>query len=322
MALADLKIFEQQTYTAYQELLDYNVNLFNEATQGGLVLTSGSMLGSFSTEAFWARIAAGTVKRRNVFGTGTLANQALSMKERSKVKVAAGSFPIDISPSMFTWIQKAPEEAAAVFGRQLAQDTMNDMVNVAMSSLKVALGAQTTNKYDGTAGTCSLDGLLTASQLYGDRASEIVCWLMHSKPNFDLFHGALANDAKLFTFGSVKVMQDGFGRPFIIADHPSLYTAAESPAVTTYHVLGLTAGAAVVEQNPDFLGNISTINGNENIARTYQAEWTYNLSLKGFSWDKANGGASPTDAALATATNWDKVALSYRDLGGVLAEFK
>jgi hypothetical protein len=36
------------------------------------------------------------------------------------------------------------------------------------------------------------------------------------------------------------------------------------------------------------------------------------------SWDKTNGGRSPTSAALAVGTNWDRTATSIKDLGGVV----
>jgi hypothetical protein len=63
---------------------------------------------------------------------------------------------------------------------------------------------------------------------------------------------------------------------------------------------------------------VEITNGNENISRTWQAQWSFNLGLKGFAWDKTNGGKSPTTAALTTGTNWDKFATSNKDLPGVL----
>ena len=44
------------------------------------------------------------------------------------------------------------------------------------------------------------------------------------------------------------------------------------------------------------------------------------MGVKGFAWDKANGSHSPTTAALTTATIWDKIATSYKDLAGVVVE--
>ena len=319
MALSDLKVFSEKTYSTFQELLDYNVELFNGATRGGLVLTSGTMQGDNTTEAFWARIT-NLVKRRNVYADANLTTQALTMKERSKVKVAAGTYPIDISESMFTWILKSPDEASAVIGKQLAQDAMNDMVSVAIKAFMAATGAQATNLYDGTAGIPTLGGLMSTARKLGDRADDIACWLMHSKSMFDIWGANLANTANLFDFGTVKILQDGFGRPFVVADHPSLVNLTPTPDV--YSILGFTSGGVVVEGPNNWKANEDTRNGTENIKTTYQAEWTYNLSLKGYTWDVTNGGACPNDAALATATNWDKSAASYKDLAGVMGNFQ
>jgi hypothetical protein len=63
---------------------------------------------------------------------------------------------------------------------------------------------------------------------------------------------------------------------------------------------------------------IQTANGDENIQRSIQSEWTYNLGIKGAAWDKTNGGKSPNDAALATAANWDRYATDFKDTAGVL----
>ena len=73
----------------------------------------------------------------------------------------------------------------------------------------------------------------------------------------------------------------------------------------------------MVEQNNDFTANVDTLNGDENIIRTYQSEWSYNVGVQGFAWDKSNGGPSPTDAAIGSASNWDRYSTSHKDLAGV-----
>lgn len=321
MALSDLTVFQEYSYSTFQELLQHNFNLFNDATLGGLVLVPGSMLGDFSYEAMWTRIT-GLVKRRNAYGSGAVAAKNLGMETMTKVKVAAGTPPVNIPPSMFTWIQKSPEEAGVVIGRQLAEDALEDMVLVAAKAFVAAVSGVAGLVHDGTAGTITLAGLNTAASKMGDRADRIMCWLMHSKNAFDLYGAALANGQNLFSFGNVKVMQDGFGRPFIVSDSAALPYTVAGPA-TRYHVLGLTQGAVVIEQNNDFMDNVVTSNGDENIQRTYQAEWTYNAGVKGFAWDVTNGGKSPNDAALTTTTNWDKRAgADIKELAGVLANFQ
>lgn len=158
----------------------------------------------------------------------------------------------------------------------------------------------------------------TAQSLFGDAYQSIVAWIMHSKPLFDIYAAAFENSTGIFTFGDVNIRQDAFGRVFVISDSPSLVTAAP----VTYKTLGLVPGAIEVHQNGDFDDNVITLNGDENLSRTYQAEWSYELGVKGFAWDKTNGGKAPNDAALAVSTNWDRFATSHKDLAGVMITTK
>ena len=167
-----------------------------------------------------------------------------------------------------------------------------------------------------SANDTTFNSLLAGSALFGDRSDAIRVWAMHSKSMFDIFGVALANSTGLFTFGTVNVRQDGFGRPFIISDSPSLIETTAAP--DKHYIAGMTTGAVVVEMNGDFVQNVETKNGNENIARTIQSEWSYNLGIKGYSWDKTTGGKSPNDAAIATADNWDRNMSSHKDTAGVL----
>jgi hypothetical protein len=84
-------------------------------------------------------------------------------------------------------------------------------------------------------------------------------------------------------------------------------------------VLGLVESAAIVHDGGDVISNIETSNGNERIETTMQVDYTFGLGLKGYTWDEANGGKSPTDAELATGTNWDQVATSVKHTAGVIA---
>jgi len=83
-------------------------------------------------------------------------------------------------------------------------------------------------------------------------------------------------------------------------------------------VLSLVNGAAVVSDGSDLITNIQTTNGKNRIETTMQADYTFGLGLKGYTWDTANGGKSPTDAELATGTNWDLLANSVKASAGVV----
>ena len=74
----------------------------------------------------------------------------------------------------------------------------------------------------------------------------------------------------------------------------------------------------MVKDGSDMVTNIETTNGQTRIETTFQADYSFGLAVKGYSWDETNGGASPSDAALGTGTNWDKVATSDKHTAGVM----
>lgn len=323
MALSDLAVYSEYAYSAFSETLRQQVDLFNAATGGAIMLQSAAHQGDFSDVAFFAKVTGGLVRRRNAYGTGTVPEKVLKHLVDTSVKVAAGTPPVRLDPGQFRWIQQNPEVAGAAMGQQLAVDTMADMLNVGLGSVYSALSQVTDVVYDATANTVAAEKLPTWNNLnngqakFGDQSSQIVAWIMHSTPMHNLYGTNLNNGERLFTYGTVNVVRDPFGKLLVMTDSPNLF-AAGTPNV--YHILGLVPGAVMIGQNNDFDANEETKNGDENIIRTYQAEWSYNIGVKGFAWDKGSGGKSPTDAALFTSTNWDKYATSHKDLAGVVVK--
>ena len=315
MPLSNLEIFNDWAYNSMSEAIAQQIELFNTATRGGLTLTSGSNTGDYNDEAYWKRIP-GLIRRRDAYGSGAVAPINLDQLLSTSVKVAGGTPAVNMPPSMLRWINRSPDEAGLVYGEQLAEGIMQDMVNVAIGAVVAGLKNEATNIHDGTAGTADLSGLNLAAAKMGDRSADIACWLMHSKALHDIYGTALVNTERLFTFGTVNIMQDGFGRPLIQTDSADLFF--DNAGTNNYDSVGLVSGGVIVSQNSDFDQNTETSNGDENILRTIQSEWSYNVGLKSMPWDKTNGGASPTDAELRTGTNWDSVASSNKDLPGVI----
>lgn len=322
MALSDLAVFSEYAYSAYTEVQRQQVDLFNAATGGAIILQGAAHQGDFSDVAFFARVTGGLVRRRNAYGSGTVAEKLLRHLTDTAVKVAAGTPPVRLDPGQFRWIQQNPEVAGAAMGQQLAQDSMADMLNTGLGAVYAALTQVAAVKYDATGNTAPADGptwnnLNNGQSKFGDASSQIAAWIMHSTPMHKLYGNNLNNSERLFTYGTVNVIRDPFGKLLVMTDSSNL-VATGSPNV--YHILGLVPGAVMVGQNNDFDANEETKNGDENIIRTYQAEWSYNVGVRGFAWDKGNGGKSPTDAALFTSTNWDRYATSEKDLAGVVVE--
>jgi hypothetical protein len=315
VALSDLAVFSEYTYDSLIEVIAQQIDLFNAASGGTIVLRTAAHQGDFSDRAFWARVQ-GLVRRRNAYGSGAVAEKSLEHLIDTMVKVAAGTPPVRIDPGQFRWIQQNPEEGGALFGQQLAEDTMADMLNTGLMAYVAALTGEADVYEDVSAGDTTFQTLLGGASKFGDRSNDLRAWAMHSKSLFDIFGVALANTNALFNFGTVNVRQDGFGRPFIVTDSPSLINVTPDP--DKHYIAGLTTAAIVIEMNDDFDQNVDTDNGDENIIRTIQAEWSYSMGIKGYSWDKTTGGKSPNDAALATANNWDRVSTSHKDTAGVL----
>lgn len=319
MALSDLAVFSEYAYKTMTEVAAQQVDLFNAASRGTIVLSSANHQGDFSDAAFFGKIS-GLVRRRDAYGSGAVAAKKLAQLVDTMVKVAAGTPPVEMNPAQFKWIQMNPEVAGAALGQQLAKDMLADMLNISGAATYAALSGQASIVYDGTGDTpdtLSAAMLNLGAAKFGDRSPEISTWLVHSYSLHNFYANAIANATSLFTYGTVNVVGDPFGRVFIVSDIPALFVAG-TPNLS--YTLGLTSGAITIDQNNDFTENIQTVNGDENILRSYQSEWSYNLGIKGFAWDKTNGGKSPNDGALTTATNWDKIVTSVKDLAGVVVK--
>lgn len=323
MALSDLAVYSEYAYSSMTEVLRQKIDLFNTATGGAIQLRAAAHQGDYSDVAFFAKIS-GLVRRRNAYGSGNVSEKNMAHLVDTMVKVAAGTPPVRLDPGQFKWIQQNPEVAGAALGQQLAVDTLADMLNTGLGATYAALSAQSAVVYDATGNTSpentlSFGNLNNGQAKFGDQASTISAWVMHSKPMFDLYGKNLTNSASLFTYGTVNVIRDPFGKLLIMTDSQNLVITGTP---NNYAVLGLVPGAVIIDQNDDYTANEEAKNGDENIIRTFQAEWSYNVGVRGFAWDKTNGGKSPNDAALLTSTNWDKYATSHKDLAGVVVKVK
>ena len=77
-----------------------------------------------------------------------------------------------------------------------------------------------------------------------DRAGSLRAWLLHSTVLHSLYDNALTNAEQLFSFGTVNVMRDAFGRLFVVTDSDALINPGASP---TYNTLGLVEGGGMLQ---------------------------------------------------------------------------
>lgn len=322
MSLSQMKVFNEYVMPATIETLAQMVEKFNAASNGAIRLTTTGFDGDFYQESFFAAVH--SAQRR----VDRYANQAsatatdLTQLQLNGVKVAGGFGPIRFEPSQLTWLQKPTSEGIEVASRNFAEALMADQLNTAIAALVAAIANQgSATTVDVSASAAVTYGTMNAANaLFGDNSSSIVANVMNGAAYHKLISQNLTNGAQLFVAQNVQVV-DILGRPVIVTDAPALYTAAVVDPATPAksRVLGLADSAAIVYDGGDVISNIETNNGQTRIETTMQVDYTFGVALKGYSWDVTNGGKSPTDAELATGSNWDKVATSIKHTAGVLA---
>lgn len=324
MALDNMKVFDRYVREATIETLGQMVDKFNGASAGAIQLTTAGFNGDFLHEIMWKGVH--TARRRvDRYATNTAASPtALEQIDKTGVKVAGGFGPILFEPSQLTWMQDNPAEAVEMASRNLAEAIMQDQLNSAIAALVAAIANNSAVTVDQTTGSTASGvnyGLINAAHAkFGDRSGEIVANIMDGATYHALVGQNITNSGGLFSAQGVTVV-DILGKRVIVTDAPALYSeAATSPTTPAKsRVLGLTTGAAIVHDGGDLITNTETSNGKQRIEATFQADYTFGLALRGYAWDTANGGKSPTDAELATGTNWDKIVTDNKHTAGVLA---
>ena len=315
MALSDMKVFSEYITRATIETLDQDIEKFNAASGGTIVLNSKGIDGDFMQESFFKGIHSAQRRVDRYAANAAATATALKQEQDNAVKVAGGFGPVVFEPSQMTWILKDPSNAIEVISRNMSEALISDMLNTAISALVGAIGNNAGVVNDVSAsGGINQANLNNAYAKFGDRSSAITANIMRGAVFHKLIGQNIANAAQLFKAENVLVVEI-LGRRVVVTDAPALYKAGTP---NKDYVLALTAGAAVVSNAGDLITNIQTNNGKERIETTYQADYTFGLSLKGYSWDMASGGKSPDNAKLGTGTNWDKVVASDKDTAGVL----
>lgn len=320
MSLNQMVVFNKYFMPATIETLAQMVNKFNAASGGTIRLTTEGFEGDFLQESFYAAIHSA---RRRVDRYAANADQAatdLTQQKHTSVKVAGGFGPVRYEPSQMTWLEKPTAEGIEVASRNFAEALLQDQLNTSIAALVAAIsnqGAATTVDVSAT-GPVTYAAVNNSHALFGDHSGLLVAQVMDGATYHGFIGQNIANAQQLFQAGNVRVI-DILGKISVITDAPALFTAAAGEDPALRRVLSLVAGAATVTDSRDIISNIQTTNGKQRIETTLQIDYTFGLGLKGYTWDETNGGKSPTDAELATGSNWDKVVTSIKHTAGTLA---
>ena len=315
MSLSQMQVFNEYVMPATIETLAQMVDKFNAASNGSIRLTTQGFDGDFLQESFFAAIHSAQRRVDRYAAQGAAAATDLTQLKQSGVKIAGGFGPIRFEPAQLTWLNKPTAEGIEVASRNFAEALMADQLNTAIAALCAAIANQTaaTNDVSATLGL-SYSAMNDAHAKFGDASGNLVASVMNSSTYHKLIGANLTNAQNLFQSSNVLVVNI-LGKPVVVTDAPALYV---SGTPNKLRVLSLAEGAATVYDGGDVVSNIQTVNGQTRIETTMQVDYTFGLALKGYTWDETNGGKSPTDAEIATGTNWDKVATSIKATAGVI----
>lgn len=322
----DVQVYEEQFQGGFIETIYQNVQAFNEASRGALDMRVEELVGHYEQEAMWDEVSSIARRDSSADSSTSATSTKLTQDEFVRVKLDRRNGPYETNLDAFRKIGEDPGPMfSRIIGVQTAQAVPQEQLDRALAALEAKLDATAALEHDRTGGTIRTQDLVDGISKRGDAAGEIAIWVMHSKPFFDLLKDQVTSSQSIFSseiFAS-EVFEGtpaSVNRPILVTDSASLVeTDGVSTGVDKYSTLGLTRGAAeIVMSEPPVAVLEGPKTGSENIFLRWQAEYSYNLGLRGCKWDTTNGGKNPTNAAVATATNWDDVVADNKGLPGVI----
>lgn len=314
----DLKVREPEFQSGMYESVAQFINGVIGATGGAITMTSNVEGGHFHKESFYDYT--GLVSRRTTTSVSSIADIALTQDDVVGVKLSRGARGASTFDAMRK-LGKDMGEFSFILGQQYAEQKLQDMLNTGLIALETCIqDGSTTINYDATAGsgaqTLQSVDLVDGLAKFGDRAGDILCWVMHSKPAFDLVKDQIGQkipgNANLVLYGASPA---SLGRPIIVTDSPAL-TDANASLDDTYNVLGLTRGALRIVESESESIVTDTITGLGNLVMRWQAEYSYTVIVKGFAYS-TGAGANPADSTLGNTSSWATVLTSLRHGPGI-----
>lgn len=315
MATTNMQVFIDNARELVFEKLGQNVELFNAASNNTIVLSADGFSGDFFERSFYNSLVSSQRRVDRYATNGSVSALALSQSKAVEVKVAGGFGPIIFEPAQMAWISANEAEALNVISNSMTEAIMADQINSAIAALVAAISnvAAVTNDVSGTAGI-SQTALNSTDAKFGDSSSMLVTRVMRGATYHKLIGQNIANATNLYTAGDVRVV-DILGKNIVVTDAPALRVEGTPNKEI---VLTLASGAIKIGGTSDLIVNTQTSNGKERIETTVQADYTFTMTMLGYSWDTANGGKSPADAEIATGANWDMFVTDVKHSAGVV----
>lgn len=306
---SDVRIYDTVAQTAYLEHMQDVLDVFNQKSNGAIILRSEALPGDFEKSAVYK--IGGDIEHRDVNRIDEVVPKSIGTDESVGVKVPWKYGPYESTEEAFKRRGRSLDEFYTLLGRDVAEATMRGYIGHAFAALAAAIGANTDLVATGSFQKDHKKLLTKGLRKFGDRRDNIAVFAMDSSTYSDLVDDAI--DEKIFEETGIVVyggLPGTLGKPVLVSDK-----------IPENQIFGLQAGAIEIteSQAPGFRSYEN--NTRENLVIGYRAEGTFNLKLLGYSWN-TNGTtpapANPTLAQLASGANWYKYSLDNKSTAGVL----
>ncbi|URC22422.1 major capsid protein [Serratia phage vB_SmaM-Susuwatari] len=311
-----LQTLQEKVRSAATQLLSENLNVWNAASAGTLVMGSAVQMKDLIETLSWGLIS-GLVVERNAFANaGTPAERkVMAQLLANSVRLDGRVGPLVITSGMLSKLNAGVGEIAATVAAQAAQGMIDSYVKVGMGAANAAIQS---GAYAGTVTTQvapiaggripvgakfpTLIDMELATVVFGDQTSNIKAWFM-SGAQYTYFKafGVLTNTEVLFKIDTVRIEQDASGRRFVITDAPALGD----------NIIGLSQSGVVVNAQALAMESDKVLGG-ENIEYILQGEFSYDVAVKGYklksSATATAGSESFKQATLLNKANWEAIA--------------
>jgi len=117
----DFKVYDEQFQGAFIETVMQNVNAFNAASSGALVMRINDLLGYYEKEAFWDEVVSGAIARRDLTSTSAATATKLTQDEFIGVKLFRTNGPYEVNLGALRTIGQDSRAFSRAVGVQTAQ---------------------------------------------------------------------------------------------------------------------------------------------------------------------------------------------------------
>lgn len=323
-----LEVFQRTLRNTTVQLIQQDLNVFNQASNGALVLTTGDTMPDIITEIGFGLIDSLVSDRNQYAPIGNPAQiRVITELLANRVNGAGKVGPVAISNGLLEKINRNPAEVAADIATQASQAILKRYVDLGIGAAYGAISSQ-------TGGNGKVNAVYTqqapvapmlpegsflptyrdferAATLFGDARSQIRAWFVSGVAYGQMLSdNVLANAERLFELGNIIVYRDVSGRIIVVTD--------SDPLINNNAVVGLAANGVVVEAGA-VTAATSTEILNENIEYYWRQDFTYGIGIKGYMVTDAlandiRGNRSATLADMVKASNWQLAGAGTTDL--------